>query len=226
MISSRRILALSNAWLVPAVLAIYVVAYMVDEYGYRYSLREDKITEWLTFVFLIVAGVLSLGIARRLWGRRDRRLWFFVVFGVGSLLAGFEEISWAQRVFGLESPEFFKEASTTREISAHNVIQDQFNVLTKHIAGIVLFFYGVLLPILARLGGLGRLLDRIGFVVPPASLIAAWLIGAILMFDRPTGEEEEIGELVFAICFTLFMLGEWVRVQHASAGESPDDQLV
>ena len=216
-----RVLDLCNRWLAPAVLGFYAVGYAVDEPAYRHSLREDKATEWLTFVFLIAAGVLALGVARRLWASRDRRVWFFVLFGVGSLLSGFEEISWAQRAFGLESPEFFKEGSTTREISAHNVTQDQFDVLTKHIAGVVLFIYGVLLPLAARAGGVGRFFDRMGFVVPPMNLIGAWVIGAILMFDRPTGEEEEIGELVFSICFTLFMLGEWLRARDKSSGSPP-----
>ncbi len=207
----RRYLPSLNAVLVPGILLVYAIVYAIDESRYRMSLKEDQITEALTFVALVFAGVLALDIARRLWRRRDRRIWFFVLFGLGSLLAGFEEISWGQRVFGLESPTFFKEGSTTQEISAHNVIQDTFDVKTKHIAGIVLFLYGVLLPMLARSRSVRGILDRTGLVVPPGGMILSWLVAALLMFDRPTGEEEEIGELLFGICFVLFVAGEWIN---------------
>jgi hypothetical protein len=31
-----------------------------------------------------------------------------------------------------------------------------------------------------------------------------------MMIDWPTGEEEELGELFFSVCFFLFILGEFL----------------
>jgi len=196
-------------WLVPVVFSGYAVWYRLDLDRYYTSLREDGITEWATFVFLLAAGVLALFAAAGMRKAGDRRFWFVLVFAVGSLLAGFEEISWAQRVFDVESTEFFLEHSDSQEMNAHNVLQNVLAIKTKHVAGIVLLLYGVGLPLLALNPAVGHACRRWGVVVPPRRLMLSWGLAALLMIDRPTGEEEELGEMLFSLCFFLLALGLW-----------------
>ena len=43
-------------------------------------------------------------------------------------------------------------------------------------------------------------------VAPPPALIPGFLLGAVLAwFDWPTRREEELGELLFSLCFALLV---------------------
>jgi hypothetical protein len=91
------------------------------------------------------------------------------------------------------------------------VIQKKFNLKTKHVAGLILFAYGVCLPLLLKNRTVDELVSPCGLVVPPIALSFSFLIAAVMMLDRPTGQEEELGELFFAICFFLFIAAEYLR---------------
>lgn len=194
-------------FMVPGLFVFFALLYVVDSDSYDRVLDEDGPVEWLTFFCLMTAAALAWRIARRLRGSGDVRRWFFIAFCLGSLFSGFEEISWGQRLFGIESPEFFMERSDQQEINLHNVLQPILNLKTKHVAGVVLALYGVALPLLARSKpNVASLCRRVGLVVPPMSMLAAWLLAGLAMIDEPTGYEEEIGEFLFSVCFVLLML--------------------
>jgi hypothetical protein len=198
---------------------MFVLLYLVDTDLYDQVLDEDGPTEWLTFLCLMTSTVLAGRIAHRLKGKGDARRWFFIAFCVGSLLAGLEEISWEQRLIGIESPEFFMERSDQEEINIHNVLQLTLHVETKHIAGIVLALYGVALPLLVRrVPRIASLCSRFGLVVPPSPMMASWLLAGLMMIDEPSGYEEEIGEFLFSVCFVLLMATHLSEVETRDPG--------
>lgn len=191
----------------PFLTLIYILLYFLNESLYRHLIKEDSITEWLTFLFLIVAGFLSFLIALRIKTKHGYFHWFFILFFAFNILAGMEEISWGQRVFGLETTGVFKEHSDQNEINLHNTFQGIFQIKTKHIALVVLFVYGVILPWLMqnKKKETSNMLLR-QFIFPPIFLSGGFLIASILMLDFQTGHEEEIGELFFSLCFFIMML--------------------
>ncbi len=133
-------------FMVSGLFVFFALLYVVDSDSYDRVLDEDGPVEWLTFLCLMTAATLAWRIARRLRGSGDVRRWFFIAFCLGSLLAGFEEISWGQRLFGIEPPDFFMERSDQQEINLHNVLQPTLNLKTKHVAGVVLALYGSRCP--------------------------------------------------------------------------------
>lgn len=189
---------------------LFAGLYIVNEKVYRSIINEDNLVEWLTFGGLLTAGLLSLYIAWQIKSRYHYYHWFFILFFAFNLLAGFEEISWGQRVFDVRSNEFFLQYNDQQETNLHNTFQGVFHVKTKHIALLVLFFYGVVLPWLKekRIGS--RLTDRFQLIVPPTFLRLPFLLGTVLMLDFQTGYEEEIGEFYYSICFVIMML--WNRL--------------
>jgi hypothetical protein len=209
--SRSNLLGTSERWLVPVVLALYVLFYLLDPQGYYALLWEDGLTEWATFVGLMAAGIVAALTVPKMRSVGDRRLWFLVLFAVGCILAGFEEISWGQRILNLESTEFFLEHSDSQEMNAHNVLQKSLDLKTKHVAGIVLLLYGVGLPILSRNSSISGIIAKWGFVVPPRRMMLSWLLAAIMMIDVPTGEEEELGEFLFSLCFLILAMGLYFR---------------
>lgn len=191
----------------PVLTLIFAAFYLLDESLYRSIIKEDSIVEWLTFAFLTAAGILSLILATRIKLNHQYLHWFFILFFGFNILAGLEEISWGQRVFDVETTGVFHEYSDQNEMNLHNTFQGLFHIKTKHIALLVLFLYGSILPGLLRDRNpqySNSLLRQ--FIVPPMFLRGGFTIGAILMLDFQTGHEEELGEFFFSICFFIMML--------------------
>ena len=115
-----------------------------------------------------------------------------------------EEISWGQRIFGIESNEFFKTYNDQQETNLHNTFQGVAGIKTKHIALLVLFIYGVVLPLAVQRSWLKLdwLLQK-RFIIPPPYLVLPFLIATAFMFDLPSGMEEEIGEFFYSLCFVF-----------------------
>lgn len=203
-IADLRLLALL---VFPLFVVVYIILFFVDRSMYLATLGEEDYPEQLSFVFLMLSGVLALVIFAR-----TRRVsaygWFFLAFGVACFLLAMEEISWGQRALGVTTPDFFKQRSDQDEINLHNLLQGLLDIRTKDVAGLVLLFYGGVLPFFAAQPRLAGLLRRFYFVVPPRFLTLGFILGAILMLDVPTTDEEELGEFLFALCFFVFMLYE------------------
>lgn len=194
---------------VPLVLLSFVLLYKIDKFSYRELLREDHLVEWLTFTLLVVSGLLSLLIAIRSQRNAKYHPWFFFAFFTFCILSSLEEISWGQRILNIESPDFFQAHSDQREINVHNVFQKWLHLKTKHIAAFVLFLYGACLPWFLHHWRVNSLLEKLSFVIPPVVLSPGFFIATLMMVDWPTGDEEEIGEFLFSLCFVLFMTKEY-----------------
>ncbi len=168
----------ASSWLGPALLLAVLAAGGVlqaaspDAY-YRVS-QEDGPVEWATvWAFLVAAGVhLHLGLSRR---------GLAVAYGLAlatfcAVVAG-EEISWGQRLFGFQSPDYFLAHNEQQEFTWHNTIGDDTRKLAVQA---VLLGYGLLLPLLGRWQRVRPLLQRFGVVPPPASLavgfVATWAL--------------------------------------------------
>ena len=81
---------------------------------YRWLLREDSVVETLTAILLALAAVLAMAAAIGMpaalrWSRP-----FYFLFAAFSLLMALEEISWGQRLLGIEPGAFFKTSATSR----------------------------------------------------------------------------------------------------------------
>lgn len=235
-----RWLRLLVAWF-PVVFILVVLCikiYARSMYGWLY--REDGLIEWGTAVAFIAAALFAFLLALRL--RQDRKNILAILYlglAAGMMLAMLEEISWGQRVVGLETPEFFAEHSTKNEINIHNLKQ-----FPLGLAFIVVGFYGsfsrLLLP--------GRVRRRFPLEVSlltPRFAIAGYFLPTFLLYTyyeyiyytviRPLGitirrdyswqdhfiigKDQEAIELLLAIGFTLFVLDNWQRHRALRAGQ-------
>lgn len=92
---------------------------------------EDGPIENLTALSFAVAGIVMLWtIVRSLTGRSKPiprvKLVAGGLFGLALLLVAMEEISWGQRIFGIETPELLTEVNTQQEFNVHNIFTDYF----------------------------------------------------------------------------------------------------
>jgi len=187
------------------------IIYGIEQFDQRYFFelfKEDRLLEWLTFWFLLLTGLLSAALA---WRARQAELntyWFFVLLGIFFILFAMEEISWGQRIFQIESPDFFLVNSDQQEINAHNVLQNWGRFRTNRVAGVALFVYGGLLPFLPQKSWMKGVFDQAGVVIPSRVLVLGFVLAALLMLPIFSGREEELGELFFSISLLLFIVGE------------------
>jgi hypothetical protein len=168
--SGRRALVAN----LPIVGFLAAVAWLEAGYPdlYYRSVQEDQVLEWASFwSFFIASGVFVVAA----W--RQRRAtgalpWFLVGLALFCVFVAMEEISWAQRVFGHRPPDYFLAENFQQELNVHNIASAKARLLVFR--GIILG-YGVLLPLVALVPFVRRLLDRLAIAPPPVELTPSML---------------------------------------------------
>ena len=195
-------------------LAYAVYISRIDPDAFRYSLVvEDGFVESVTVVVLLTAMVVCLRRFMQLRGERSP-LFLFVTFLLGALClfgAG-EEISWGQRIFGLESPEFFEENNAQGEIGLHNLvieIEGEEVKLNKLIFGTglalaMLIYLFVATPLYRRRPAVTKFFDAIAAPMPRNYQIIGYLvIVAVVELLIDHSKRGEMTEFAACIMFAL-----------------------
>jgi len=75
--------------------------------------------------------------------RNHQKVWpvanLFLILSIGFAFIFGEEISWGQRIFGIETPEYISQYNKQNEINLHNTLNSQF----VHMVYIAIAFYGM-----------------------------------------------------------------------------------
>ncbi len=109
--------------LTTVIVVVGFVLFFIDPALFVRYTYEDGLVEWLTvFGLLLGAGVCVYRFIKLL----GRRSWIFlaVTLLLGTMLfvvAG-EEVSWGQRIFGIESSDFFRQNNLQKETNFHNMV--------------------------------------------------------------------------------------------------------
>lgn len=109
-----------------------------------------------------------------------------LLLALGLFFAAGEEISWGQRILGLETPESISEANTQDELNLHNLgaFQGHFDRLFQ----VFWFTFGVIIPVAAA--GSARVRAVLGRYIP---ILPLW-IAALFIAQQVLGE---IAQLAF-----------------------------
>lgn len=81
--------------------------------------REDGLVQWLQFALLAATAVVLIAGARAARERGARRA--FALLAALTIMLAMEEISWGQRVLGIATPAFIREANVQGELTLHNL---------------------------------------------------------------------------------------------------------
>lgn len=216
-------------WL-PVLGAVAVAAAAANTDLFLAVVREDGPVEWLQFAAFLATSVLLAVACRRLAIRGE--IAAAVLIGVGALgmfgIAG-EEISWGQRLLGLETPEALAQANHQGELNLHNVTTFPMQRVGNYLQ-LVLGGAGLILPWLTRVqrpwvtNRLLRLLSPPLFVSTGFGLLFAYRL-VRFAWDNQTRTVVKFGEwpeLTFALGLAIaaFLL---VRSLHGgrTAGAEP-----
>lgn len=125
-----------------------------------------------------------------------------VLYALLFFFAAGEEISWGQRLLGLQSGEFFVEHNDQAEITLHNMVVfgvklDE--VVFGNLLSLVLLLYLLVLPLLwPRWGWVRRLCTRFAVPVPRPHHAVATLVATAVMLVLQAGHKWEVYEFAFA----------------------------
>lgn len=149
-----------NHWAV-FFLIILVVTYLpilMKEEVLDAFVREDRIYESLTAIYFFIASAMfglayyrspiKLNFKDPAWLKRISFLGFASLF----LFAALEEISWGQRIFGIETPNLIQDVNVQRELTIHNlnIFQGENAILplsTDQLSAMFALGFGFVVPV-------------------------------------------------------------------------------
>ena len=175
-------------------------------------IREDGWVEYLTTLFLILAAVL-LGIhaVKSTRNGEGKKTLFFTLAMLMFIFGAGEEISWGQRLLGIETNEYFLEKNYQGEINLHNLEVggvDINKLIFSKLLFIGLIGYFILMPLLAyKVKAIRELVIDFGVPMPRLHHIAMLLItniGIITIINMK--KESELHELALTGIFFLVFL--------------------
>jgi hypothetical protein len=105
---------------------LFIGALLFVKYGvparYPRLIKEDGVLEYTQALCYGAAGLVAFATSTRFLsaGRRVLAI-LYLVFAAGLLFVAMEEVSWGQRLAGVETPELLKQWNVQEEISVHNL---------------------------------------------------------------------------------------------------------
>lgn len=109
-------------WLPLAIFAIFLMVSWWPLNYFKEVVKEDHLVEWLQFWVLFLGAGLQLGSVRRHWQAKNYlRFAVAAVTLLGFTLVAGDEISWGQRLLGLQVEESIQEINRQGEITFHNL---------------------------------------------------------------------------------------------------------
>ena len=165
----------------PLVLAVgFAVIYVCSPDMYLVLIEEDGISEDAQALLYFLASAIGFATAMRFRKYQQKRLfWLLLIFGFGMLFVGFEEISWGQRIFGIQTPDFVKVENIQSELTIHNLKPIE-KIL--HPSFTILGFYGGLAWLFTSKTKSWSAADLRRFIIPGWYLslyflpVAAWYV--------------------------------------------------
>jgi len=178
---------------------------------YRMIIKEDGILEYIT-AFMLLAGssLLLIRFVRIARLRNTPWIVFNILMILGLFFAFGEEISWGQRIFSIESPDFFVERNAQKETNLHNLIINGVKlnkVLFTYVIGTIFGFYFTFALLLYKKNQFSKnIITRFGIPVPRTLHSVLLFAITIIITTVPDSKKWEIWECLFAVIFFLVIL--------------------
>ena len=172
---------------------------------------EDGFVENGSAIFLFISSMLLLYRFLKLF-KNKKILWKVGMIGLTTVFffgAG-EEISWGQRIFNVESSEYFLQNNAQGETNLHNMVVDgkKINkIIFSQLLTLILVLYLIVTPILFRkVEWFKNLANTFAVPIVKWHYTIAFLIGTLLLLFINSSRKWEIYELAFSVIFLLIFI--------------------
>jgi hypothetical protein len=183
-----------------------------DQGAFLVWIREDGFVEWLTFGEVLMASIFSFVMAHAFSlsepGSAAKKVWIFI--GFLFLFGAMEEISWGQRLLGIESPEWFLKHNAQGETNIHNLVIGGVKInklVFGKILTILVGVYLIVVPLLYRFNGRFKdFINRWGIPIPQNYQLLLF-ITVILLIQPHLRLAKKAGELrELSSCFFFLLI--------------------
>ncbi len=184
--------------------------------------KEDGFAEYATaFLLFCISALLIYRLIKffsnkkTLWKIGVLLMALVFIFGAG------EEISWGQRIFNVESSEYFLENNAQGETNLHNMVVDGKKVnkiIFSQLLTAILIIYLIITPILFRkVKWIKNLINTFAVPIPKWHHTFAFLITTTLVLAlMPSDRKWELYELAFGVIFLLIYLNPFNKTVYES----------
>ena len=172
---------------------------------------EDGFIENGSAIFLLSSSLLLMYRFFKLFKHKDlfwkigilaMSLVFF--FGAG------EEISWGQRIFNVESSQYFIENNAQGETNLHNLVVEDTKInklIFSQLLTVVLVIYLIIAPFLYRkFDWVKKLANKFAVPIVQWHHTISFLTGTVLLLFISSSRKWEIYELAFSVIFLLIFI--------------------
>ena len=168
---------------------------------------EDGLIEQATAILFLSCSIISIMVAINS-SIKNRRI-IYGILAIGFFLFCGEEISWGQRIFGLETSQLIKNINVQNENNIHNLLGYSADHL--FVAGV--FFYGVVLPVMRSAYPFwNRLFRKLNLPIPSIGLAIGFLLISFLhdwtvyaLLPATSLRIAELRELMSALAFLMLL---------------------
>ena len=174
--------------------------------------HEDSVSESVSAICYLLAAVIFF----MEWIRGGFRNIFILGYAVLFLVVGGEEISWGQRIIGLQTPDSLKELNVQQETNLHNI--EGIHQHVRMVGLLVVLTIAVLMPLTQQwIRSIRELYTRLMIPVVPLWTLPITMLALLFMavprlvWNETIFTLDEIGELYLSLVFLFFALA--VRVQ-------------
>jgi hypothetical protein len=188
-----------------------IIGFSNEHYFENNFAVEDGIVEWTTTLLLFASSVylVSRIILLRKAKPKFRMLCTLLLSALFFFGAG-EEISWGQRILGMETSEFFEKNNAQKETNFHNLVVGETKI-NKLIFGqlltVILVIYLLIIPYFyTKWSWLNKLISLFGVPLPRLHHSIAFIAVTALIMIIPSSKRWEVYELAFAMIFFLIFL--------------------
>ena len=189
---------------------IYLARFVGRE-AFLLYVQEDGLVENMTALFLFFCSLVCL--YRVFQYRKSKKpIWIltYILLVFLFFFAAGEEISWGQRIFGIESGNFFLHHNKQAEMNFHNLVVDgqSLNVwIFSRLMFVVLIIYFIFSRLMVwKIPFIRNLVNRFKVPLPRNQHIIVMLVATLMILLIQLSKESELHELSFAFIFFLIFL--------------------
>ena len=173
--------------------------------------KEDGFAEYGTAILLFCSSILLFSRFFNLF-KHKKGFWKLGIFfmAVIFLFGAGEEISWGQRIFNVESSDYFLDNNAQGETNLHNMVVDGKKVnkiIFSQLLTIILVIYLIITPILYRkFKSIKNLANMFAVPIVQWHHTIAFLSATAILVFIGSNRKWELYELAFGVIFFLIFL--------------------
>lgn len=120
-------------YLLPLSLVLIYFIRILSSNFFELITAEDSYLENGQFIFYLIAGIYSFKIFNIFKQNKVSKIYYrvFLLFSFFLVFVAFEEISWGQRFFKIETPNSYKNVNVQNELTLHNIKLIQYNFIDQ-----------------------------------------------------------------------------------------------